>query len=83
MSEAFLTHLRSTLAEIDAAGLTKRERLIAGPQGARIKVVSNGATRETLNLCANNYLGLADHPEVIAAVRQRFPQGRRGGVGSC
>jgi len=69
MQEAFLTHLHSTLAEIEAAGLTKRERLIAGPQGARIKVVSNGATRETLNLCANNYLGLADHPEVIAAAK--------------
>ena len=69
MSEAFLTHLRATLAEIEAAGLTKRERLIAGPQGARIKVAANGATRETLNLCANNYLGLADHPDVIAAAK--------------
>ncbi len=69
MSEAFLTHLRATLAEIEAAGLTKRERLIAGPQGARIKVAADGATRETLNLCANNYLGLADHPEVIAAAK--------------
>ncbi len=74
MSDAFLTHLRSTLAEIEAAGLTKRERLIAGPQGARIMVAADGATRETLNLCANNYLGLADHPDVIAAAKAALDQ---------
>jgi glycine C-acetyltransferase len=65
MSDAFLEHLRSTLAAIEADGLTKRERLIDGPQGGRIRV----AGREMVNLCANNYLGLADHPEVAAAAR--------------
>jgi glycine C-acetyltransferase len=65
MSDAFLEHLRDTLAAIEADGLTKRERLIEGPQGGRIRV----AGREKVNLCANNYLGLADHPEVIAAAR--------------
>jgi glycine C-acetyltransferase len=46
------------------------ERLIAGPQQAEIRVSSNGDTSEVLNLCANNYLGLANHPEVIAAAHK-------------
>jgi len=70
MSDAFLSHLRSILGEIDAAGLLKRERLIAGPQGGRIRIADGGSTRETINLCANNYLGLADHPEVVAAAKR-------------
>ncbi len=52
-----------TLAEIEGAGLTKRERLIASPQG--VEIVSGGRT--VLNFCANNYLGLSSHPEVVAA----------------
>jgi glycine C-acetyltransferase len=67
MTDAFLAHLRATLGEIEAAGLMKRERLIAGRQGGHIRVAADKGARETLNLCANNYLGLADHPEVIAA----------------
>lgn len=63
MSQAFLGHIGETLARIEADGLTKRERLIASPQGGRIRV----AGREMVNLCANNYLGLANHPEVVAA----------------
>ncbi len=69
MSDAFLRHVRATLDEIEAAGLLKRERLIAGPQGGRIRVASEGGERTLINLCANNYLGLADHPEVIAAAK--------------
>ena len=53
------------LAEIEAAGLTKRERAIDSPQAA--SVVANGA--EVLNFCANNYLGLADHPRVVEAAK--------------
>ena len=56
--------LRSELAAIADAGLTKRERVIVSPQNASIKV-ANG--QEVLNFCANNYLGLADHPDIIAA----------------
>jgi glycine C-acetyltransferase len=74
MSEAFSSHMRSVLSEIDAAGLLKRERLIASPQGGRIRVADGAATREMVNLCANNYLGLADHPEVVAAARRALDE---------
>ena len=53
------------LAEIEAAGLWKHERLITSPQAAHIR--TNGA--EVINFCANNYLGLSSHPRVIAAAR--------------
>src|SRR5436305_9843628 len=59
-------HLRGTLDEIRAAGLYKGERVIVSPQAPRIEV-EGGAT--VLNLCANNYLGLADDPRVVAAAR--------------
>lgn len=61
----FLDHLRETLAGLDAEGLTKRERLISSPQAARVTV----AGRQMLNLCANNYLGLANDPRLIAAAK--------------
>jgi glycine C-acetyltransferase len=63
---AFLDHVTAALAQIDAEGLMKRERLIEGAQGAHVQV----AGREMLNLCANNYLGLADDPRLIAAATQ-------------
>ena len=63
MYERFQEHLAGQLAEIEAAGLYKHERLITTPQGAHVGV----REREVLNLCANNYLGLAQHPEVNAA----------------
>ncbi|GIX00159.1 MAG: 2-amino-3-ketobutyrate coenzyme A ligase [Pirellulaceae bacterium] len=63
MYGAFQRHVQSILQEIETAGLAKRERTLESPQEARIKVQG----REVLNLCANNYLGLADHPEILAA----------------
>jgi glycine C-acetyltransferase len=66
MSRALLEDLQTRLASIEADGLYKRERLIEGPQSGRIRV----AKREMVNLCANNYLGLADNPQVIAAARE-------------
>jgi len=65
MSQSYLSHVTDTLARIDAEGLTKRERLITSPQGAEITV----GDRQVINLCANNYLGLADHPALISAAR--------------
>lgn len=63
--KAFLTHLRDVLASIEAEGLTKRERQITSAQAAHVTV----GGRRLLNLCANNYLGLADDPRLIAAAK--------------
>jgi len=70
MSDSFLDHVAKSLAGIEAEGLTKHERLITSPQGGRITVARDGAGPDRLvNLCANNYLGLANHPALIAAAR--------------
>jgi glycine C-acetyltransferase len=66
----FLTALGEQTNALKAEGLYKTERLIAGPQQAEIDVRANGDTQHVLNLCANNYLGLANHPEVIAAAHK-------------
>ena len=64
----FQAHLQSTLNEIKDAGLYKHERIITSPQAAQVGVATSD--RPVLNMCANNYLGLADHPEIIAAAKQ-------------
>jgi glycine C-acetyltransferase len=64
MYARFQEHLANELAGIERAGLTKHERLITTPQGAHVGVRDG---KEVLNLCANNYLGLAQHPAVNAA----------------
>ncbi|MGL4281720.1 MAG: glycine C-acetyltransferase [Albidovulum sp.] len=63
---AFLDHLGSVLQGIDNDGLMKRERLITSPQGTHVRV----AGRDLINLCANNYLGLADHPKLVEAAKR-------------
>ncbi len=66
MAHTIREHLLSEIAGIREQGLYKSERVLESPQRARIEV-SGG---EVLNFCANNYLGLSDHPEVIAAARE-------------
>jgi glycine C-acetyltransferase len=66
----FLDALAAQTEALKSEGLFKAERLISGPQQATIDVRRNGDTAHVLNLCANNYLGLANHPEVIAAAHR-------------
>ncbi|MFV0442030.1 MAG: glycine C-acetyltransferase [Planctomycetaceae bacterium] len=68
MSQRFLDHLQAQLDGIRQAGLFKSERIITTPQDSHISV--QGRERQVLNLCANNYLGLAEHPEILQAARQ-------------
>jgi glycine C-acetyltransferase len=67
MNTAFLKHLQTQLDDIQMQGLSKSERIITTPQRATIRVQGGP---EVLNFCANNYLGLADAPELIAAAKE-------------
>jgi len=64
MTAGFIEHLRGELGGLKESGLYKTERVITSPQSARITVADG---REVLNFCANNYLGLANHPDLLAA----------------
>lgn len=71
MSKRFLDHISATLHEIENDGLLKRERLITSPQAGRITVeLPDQRERQVINLCANNYLGLSNHPALIEAAKQ-------------
>ncbi|WP_299873066.1 glycine C-acetyltransferase [uncultured Sulfitobacter sp.] len=65
MPDPFLAHINDTLAQITSDGLHKRERLITSEQAGTVTV----GAREVINLCANNYLGLANHPALITAAK--------------
>jgi len=66
MNQKFVDRIATEVSEIEAAGLLKKERIIASEQGAEIIV--GGTT--VLNFCANNYLGLSSHPKVLAAAKK-------------
>lgn len=66
LPDSFVSHLQQTLSEIDSAGLYKRERLIDSTQNSTVRLKDG---RTVINMCANNYLGLADHPKVVEAAK--------------
>ena len=74
MSDAFYAHLRNTLTEIEADGLYKRERVIASQQFSEIDVLREGGEDHVINFCANNYLGLANRPELIRAAKDALDE---------
>jgi len=71
MQDAFRKHLSRQLEEIRAAGTYKNERVILTPQGATVRVAGG---KPVLNFCANNYLGLAQHPALLAAAKEAVDQ---------
>ena len=71
MTPIFQEHLQQQLADIRAAGTYKRERVIVTPQGTTIRVADG---QPVLNLCANNYLGLAQHPAVKRSAHEALDQ---------
>src|SRR5579871_2393144 len=71
MNVPFQTHVRSQLEAIRQAGTYKNERVIITPQGTTIRVADG---QPVLNLCANNYLGLAQHPAIAAAAKEAIDQ---------
>lgn len=71
MSDRFLEHLAADTADLRREGLYKSERVIGSPQGGRITLEDGSSV---LNLCANNYLGLANHPELVAAAERALDQ---------
>ena len=72
MSQGFIDHINSTLKQIESEGMMKSERMIMSPQKGEITV----GGQQVINLCANNYLGLADHPDLIRAAQNAMePRG--------
>ena len=67
MDKSHLQYLAEQTESLKSQGLYKVERLIEGPQQASIDVRANGSSHEVINLCANNYLGLANHPKIVEA----------------
>src|SRR5690242_8120144 len=70
MHDRLEAHLRAQLGQLEAEGLRKGERILSTPQGAWVE--ADG--RRVVNLCANNYLGLAGRPELVAAAQAALPR---------
>ena len=71
MTNDFYQHLRAELKAIQESGLYKDERILLSPQGVHLSTTEGG---EVLNFCANNYLGLANHPDILDSARQALDQ---------
>jgi len=69
VSKNFINHILKQLADVKEAGLYKAERVITSPQSSAITVATDAQATEFLNFCANNYLGLANHPDLLAAAK--------------
>jgi len=69
MKNEFIEHLQAQIDDVKQAGLYKAERVITSAQQAEVQVSSGVQQQEVLNFCANNYLGLANHPELIRAAK--------------
>lgn len=74
MKSGFTARIEEILAQIEADGLYKREREITSQQSGLIRIAAQEGEREVVNLCANNYLGLANHPQIMEAARQGLEQ---------
>jgi glycine C-acetyltransferase len=74
MSHALIADIQSQLAALEVEGLAKHEREIVTPQSANITVATGHGPERVLNMCANNYLGLADHPRLIAAAKRAMDE---------
>src|SRR5690606_33801353 len=69
-TQRFTDHLARSLGEVQNAGLEKRERTITSEQGATVTVETARGRIEAINLCSNDYLGLANHPEIVEAAKR-------------
>jgi glycine C-acetyltransferase len=70
MTRSLIQHAQDALSQIDADGLMKQERTITSAQSSEIDTLDNGTAQHVINLCANNYLGLADDPRLIQAAKE-------------
>ncbi len=72
--QEYQEYIAAELAKIKAAGTLKAERALASPQGAQVQVQEDGGSKNLLNFCANNYLGLAADPRILQAAQQALKQ---------
>ena len=71
MTSAYLAHLQESLKGIESSGLLKRERILTSPQSPHLRLADG---RSVINFCANNYLGLANHPSLLASAHAALDQ---------